>query len=67
MPEYGEGMAEVLVKELGFTVVSVGYRYGPEHVFPTAAHDAIDAVKWVCSQNVAPSDSERLISVFSVC
>jgi acetyl esterase/lipase len=47
MPEFGEGMAEMLVKELGFTVVSVGYRNAPEHVFPTAAHDAIDAVKWV--------------------
>jgi acetyl esterase/lipase len=47
MPEFGEVPAEVLVKELGFTVVSVGYRYAPEHVFPTAAHDAIDAVKWV--------------------
>lgn len=47
MPEFGEGQAEVLVKEMGFTVVSVGYRYGPENVFPTAAHDAIDAVKWV--------------------
>jgi acetyl esterase/lipase len=47
MPEYGEIMAEALVKELSFTVVSVGYRLAPEHVFPTAAHDAIDAVKWV--------------------
>lgn len=48
MPEFGEGQAEVLVKEMGFTVVSVGYRYGPENVFPTAAYDAIDAVNWVC-------------------
>ncbi|KAG9192581.1 hypothetical protein G6011_11315 [Alternaria panax] len=49
-PEHGEGIAEILVKELGFTVVSVGYRLGPEHVFPTAAHDAIDAVRW-CAEN----------------
>jgi acetyl esterase/lipase len=47
MPEYGEGMSEVLVKEMGVTVVSVGYRLGPEHRFPTAAEDAVDAVKWV--------------------
>lgn len=67
MPEYGEVMAEVLVKELGFTVVSVGYRYGPEHVFPTAAHDAIDAVKWVSIWNVIASNPERLICVSSVC
>ncbi|KAI4922615.1 hypothetical protein J4E90_001048 [Alternaria incomplexa] len=29
-----------------------GPLYGPEHVFPTAAHDAIDAVKW-CGENAA--------------
>lgn len=50
MPELGEGVAEMLVKEMGFTVVSVGYRRAPENVFPTAAHDAIDAVKWVCNK-----------------
>jgi len=66
MPEYGESMAEVLVKELGFTVVSVGYRYGPEHVFPTAAHDAIDAVKWVSACRVVCSNSKRLIYTSSV-
>jgi acetyl esterase/lipase len=48
MPEYGEGMAEVLVKEMGVTVVSVGYRLSPEYEFPTAAEDAVDAVRWVC-------------------
>ncbi|KAF1843269.1 uncharacterized protein K460DRAFT_289957 [Cucurbitaria berberidis CBS 394.84] len=51
-PEYGEGWAYLLVKELGFTVVSVGYRVAPEHVFPTAMHDGWDAVKW-CAENAS--------------
>ncbi|KAH7062943.1 Alpha/Beta hydrolase protein [Paraphoma chrysanthemicola] len=45
-PEAGEKYFEKLVKELGVVVVSVGYRLAPEHVFPTAAYDAIDAVRW---------------------
>ena len=40
MPEAGESYFEGLVKSLGFTVVSVGYRLGPEYKFPTAAYDA---------------------------
>lgn len=47
MPEAYEKGFEILVKELGFTVVSVDYRMAPEHVFPTAAHDSIDATHWV--------------------
>jgi acetyl esterase/lipase len=49
---YAEGYEagfEILTKELGFTVVSVDYRMAPEHVFPTAATDSIDAVHWVSS------------------
>ena len=32
---------------LGGIAVNVDYRHAPEHVFPTAIHDALDAAKWV--------------------
>lgn len=47
-PEAWENNIEILTKELGFVVVSVDYRMAPEKFFPTAAHDAWDALKWVC-------------------
>ena len=31
----------------GCAVVSVDYRLAPEHLFPTAAHDAWDALQWL--------------------
>ncbi|KAF1960844.1 alpha/beta-hydrolase [Byssothecium circinans] len=46
-PEAYEAGFSVLTKDLGATVVGVGYRKAPEYVFPTAAHDSIDAAKWV--------------------
>jgi acetyl esterase/lipase len=33
--------------ELGGVAVNVDYRLAPEHVFPTAVHDAYDALIWV--------------------
>lgn len=48
-PEMWESGFAVLVRELGFTVVSVDYRMAPEWLFPTAAHDGIDSAKWVSS------------------
>ncbi|MEK9950947.1 MAG: alpha/beta hydrolase [Curvibacter sp.] len=31
-------------------VVSVDYRLAPEHKFPTAAHDAVDALQWLARE-----------------
>ncbi|KAJ4304509.1 hypothetical protein N0V90_000035 [Kalmusia sp. IMI 367209] len=45
-PDMWEPACEVLVQQLGATVVSVDYRMAPEHVFPTAANDAIDVLHW---------------------
>jgi acetyl esterase/lipase len=47
LAEAVEGAVKDLVEKLGLAVVSVDYRLGPEFKFPTAAHDAIDTVKWV--------------------
>lgn len=33
---------------LGGVAVNVDYRLAPEHVFPTAVHDAYDSLIWVC-------------------
>ncbi len=34
----------------GCAVLSVGYRLAPEHRFPTAVHDAWDAVQWLARE-----------------
>lgn len=45
---------DVLCRELahrsGCAVVSLAYRLAPEHRFPTAVHDAWDALKWLAGQ-----------------
>ncbi len=33
--------------QLGGIAVNVDYRMAPEHVFPTAVEDSLDAAKWV--------------------
>ncbi|MDB5900960.1 MAG: Triacylglycerol lipase (Lipase)-like protein [Ramlibacter sp.] len=42
-------------------VLSVGYRLAPEHRFPTAVHDAWDAVQWLAGEAAALQlDGQRL-------
>ena len=56
---------DILCRQLsllaGCAVVSVDYRLAPEHKFPTAAHDAEDALRWMATHaNGLGLDSERL-------
>lgn len=56
---------DILCRQLshlaGCAVVSVDYRLAPEHKFPTAAHDAEDALRWLATHaNGLGLDSERL-------
>jgi acetyl esterase len=39
-----------LAADSGCAVVSVEYRLAPEHTFPTAVHDAFDALAWLYAQ-----------------
>ena len=56
---------DILCRQLshlaGCAVVAVDYRLAPEHKFPTAAHDAEDALRWMAAHaNGLGLDSERL-------
>ncbi|SMR43807.1 unnamed protein product [Zymoseptoria tritici ST99CH_3D1] len=44
-----ELLCKLLVSKLGMTAVNVDYRLGPEHKFPTAHNDCLDATKWAAS------------------
>jgi acetyl esterase len=46
-------LCRTLAARSGCAVVSVGYRLAPEHRFPTAVHDAWDAVQWVAHHAAA--------------
>ena len=42
-----------LAEDSGAAVLSVGYRLAPEHKFPTAFEDAIDALAWIGREGLA--------------
>ena len=46
-PETHEGVCKQLAHLAQCAVVSLDYRLAPEHKFPTAHRDAIDALKWL--------------------
>ena len=56
---------DVLCRQLsmlaGCAVVSVDYRLAPEHLFPTAVHDAWDALQWLAANGESHGvDTSRL-------
>jgi acetyl esterase len=48
-----DALCRRLAADAGCAVASVDYRLAPEHKFPTAVHDAFDALQWLHEQ--APS------------
>lgn len=51
----------LLANASGAAVLSVGYRRGPESRFPTAVHDAVDALNWaVSAESGLPVDTGRV-------
>lgn len=56
-----DAMCRIIANESGCAVISVNYRKSPEHPFPAAVHDAINALQWITSR--APSldvDAHRI-------
>jgi acetyl esterase len=45
-----DSLCRRLAADSGCAVASVDYRLAPEHKFPTAAHDAFDALTWLHAQ-----------------
>ena len=57
-----DGVCRYLCAGSGSVVVSVDYRLAPEHRFPAAAEDALDATQWVADQAQALGvDRRRLV------
>lgn len=50
-----------LCKLIDATIISVGYRLGPEYKFPVAVNDAFHALEWVCkSAKILRIDRHRI-------
>ncbi len=46
-------LCRVLAQQSGAAVLTLDYRLGPEHRFPTAVHDAWDALAWLAGEGAA--------------
>ena len=59
--------ATTAVQFLGAVVISVGYRLAPEHPFPTAVEDTVDALEWIINhaQQLHIDKSKIALSGFS--
>ena len=52
-PAIYEGVCRAISKAGGFAVLAPDYRLAPEWRFPTAVHDAIDALEWLAHGGAA--------------
>lgn len=60
-PEMDDHLCAEYVRSGGVAVVSVDYRYAPQHPFPAGLEDSYAALKWVVAQGkTRPFDPQRL-------
>jgi acetyl esterase len=52
-----------LAADSGAAVLSIGYRLAPEHKFPTAFEDAVDALAWIGREGLAAGLDARRVAV----
>lgn len=56
-----ESLCRALAAQSGVAVLALDYRLAPEHRFPTAVHDAWDALRWLAAEGAALGlDASRL-------
>lgn len=58
--ETHDSLCRQLALHSGAAVVSLEYRLAPEHRFPTALHDAWDALQWLATDTSLGLDTRRL-------
>ncbi|MBC7905099.1 MAG: alpha/beta hydrolase [Gemmatimonadaceae bacterium] len=58
-----DASAKGLAEQVGAIVVSVHYRQGPEHKFPTAHNDAFAAYQWVLKNAAGMKGNPKMISL----
>jgi acetyl esterase/lipase len=58
-----DASAKGLAEQSGAIVVSVHYRQGPEHKFPTAHNDAFAAYQWVLKNAASMKGNPKMVAV----
>lgn len=58
--ETHDSLCRQLALRSGAAVLSLDYRLAPEHRFPTAVHDAWDALQWLAADTTLGLDTTRL-------
>ncbi|MBQ8858762.1 MAG: alpha/beta hydrolase fold domain-containing protein [Clostridia bacterium] len=53
---YAKGFGSALAAKCGIRVLCVGYRLAPEHIFPAALDDAMDAYGYLLTSGFAPAE-----------